>query len=196
MIEKYRMAARLHSQSIDQGFLSSLGTRFLSLMYQAIDEADNSTLIVASEGGKIIGFVSGTLGIGEVYRAMLKHRIGLAVALLPSLFSLRRVRRILEIAFYGRRKARKNPEAGPEVPDAELLSISVDGAYRGKKHSDRLFQDLVGFFRSKNIPRFKIIVGASLAPAHSFYRRMGAKPAGTTEVHKGEISTIYIYEVN
>ena len=43
----YRSVAELHAANIDQGFLSSLGVAFLSLMYRAIDEVDESILVVS-----------------------------------------------------------------------------------------------------------------------------------------------------
>lgn len=192
MNDTYEQVAEIHMRGIKQGFLSSLGVRFLSLMYQAIDETENSALIIAREEGKIIGFVSGTLSIDDVYRSMLKKRRRLFAALLPSLFSPRRLVRILEIGLYGR----KRPAAEAALPSAELLSISVAGEFRGKKHADRLYQDLIRFFQSRQVPNFKIVVGESLAPARRFYQRMGAKAMGSTEVHKGEKSIIYIQEVS
>jgi ribosomal protein S18 acetylase RimI-like enzyme len=93
--------------------------------------------------------------------------------------------------FYGK----KNDAAGPPVPSAELLSISVDQDYRGKHHAESLYRQLIDFFRSKNVGRFKIVAGESLAAAHRFYRKMGAQSAGRTEVHKGESSLVYIQEV-
>ena len=42
---------------------------------------------------------------------------------------------------------------------------------------------------------FKIIVGAPLAPAHRFYRRMGAVPVAEMEVHGGAASTVYLQRV-
>lgn len=38
----YRAVADLHTQNIDQGFLSTLGPGFLSLLYQAIDKNPES----------------------------------------------------------------------------------------------------------------------------------------------------------
>jgi hypothetical protein len=72
----YEQVARIHIACIDQGFLSTLGPRFLSLLYQSIDETENSTLIVARDKDRIIGFVAGTLEIREVYRTLVKHTGG------------------------------------------------------------------------------------------------------------------------
>lgn len=73
-----------------------------------------------------------------------------------------------------------------------LLSIAVDAAWRGTGVAERLYTQLVAEFRSRGVESFRIIVGDALAPAHRFYRRMGAQPIGEVEVHKGERSTVYV----
>ncbi len=191
MNAKYIRIAEIHIGCIEKGFLSSLGASFLALLYQAIDESDNSTLILAEEEGRIIGFVAGTLGIKQVYRTMTEYWGRLFFALAPSLFSARKLRRILEVLLYS-----KDPGIpGQDVPSAELLSISVVKEYRGKQHADRLYQEVIKFFKSRATSRFKITAGESLTAAHSFYRRMGAKAIGKIEVHKGENSILFVQEV-
>ena len=71
--DDYRCVAKLHAASIDQGFLSTLGPRFLALLYRAIDESPDSVLILAREDDQVVGFVAGTLDMGPVYRGLLRH---------------------------------------------------------------------------------------------------------------------------
>ncbi|OOG37785.1 MULTISPECIES: GNAT family N-acetyltransferase [unclassified Rhodanobacter] len=184
--ELYRQVAALHVANIDQGFLSLLGVRFVSLMYQAIDEGEESVLLVIERDDRVIGFVAGGSGMRPIYRRMLRHAPRVMLALLPSLFSLRRVRRMLEILRYSHRNDRS-----VHLPRAELLSIAVDPAYRGQQHAETLYRKLTEIFSRQGIDEFKIIVGTALAPAHRFYRRMGALPIAEIEVHQNEASTIY-----
>jgi ribosomal protein S18 acetylase RimI-like enzyme len=81
------------------------------------------------------------------------------------------------------------------LPKAELLSIVVDGAFRGNGHAEDLYRRLCGHFQSRGVPAFKIVVGEALEPAHRFYQRMGARPVALLEVHKGEPSTVYVQTV-
>lgn len=185
----YRQVAALHTANLDQGFLSTLGTGFLALMYRAIDEAPGSVLIWEEDAGRVVGFVSGGRGMGAIYRMMLRRPVALAVALLPSMFSVRRVHRILEILLYSRKTT-----TGPALPDAELLSIAVDLNYRGGSVAKRLYQRLVAHFAAQGVAAFKITVGDALAPAHRFYLRMGARPTAVIEVHRGTSSTVYVHE--
>lgn len=184
--ERYRQVAVLHATNIDQGFLATLGVPFLALMYRALDEAEESVLLTEEQGGRVLGFVSGGLGMGAIYRRMLRHPFRLALALLPSMVRPRRVIRILEILRYG------GSAGAADLPHAELLSIAVDPVARGTGVSERLYRRLSEAFGRRGLASFKIVVGESLAPAHRYYRRMGAVPVAHVEVHAGERSVVYL----
>ena len=172
--------------NINRGFLATLGPAFIALMYQAIDEDERSVLIVAERGGRIVGFVAGAMGMGAIYRRMLRHWPQLFLALLPSAVRPRRLWRILEILRYSR------CSGATQLPRAELLSIAVDPGYRDQKIAESLFRQLCAFFKAMEMSEFKIIVGAALAPAHKFYLRMGATPTSEVQVHQGTSSTVYV----
>ena len=231
----YQRVAQLHAANIDQGFLSTLGPRFLRLLYQAIDECPEACLLLAREGDQVVGFVAGTLNMGPVYRRLRRHWLALGLSLAPSLLIPRRLWRILEILRYSRggggqvRAAVMVPDltapvaprgtsgisashggavtlgqtdamgphatAVPSLPAAELLSIAVDPACRGRGIAEDLYAGLKLFFATRGLGEFKIIVGAPLAPAHRFYRRMGAVPVAEIEVHRGAASTVYVQKV-
>ena len=197
----YRRVAQLHAENIDQGFLSTLGPRFLSLLYQAIDACPESCLLLARDGDKVVGFVAGTLNMGQVYRHLLRHGLALGLGLAPSLLVPRRLWRILEILRHSRRTSGQARASGagadevPTLPEAELLSIAVDPACQGRGMAADLYAGLKIFFATRGQGAFKIIVGAPLAPAHRFYRRMGAEPVAEIEVHRGAASTVYVQRV-
>lgn len=188
--QRYREVAALHAANINQGFLAKLGVPFLALMYRAIDEATDSVLLVEEQGGRVIGFVSGGLGMGPIYRRMLRHPIRLGLSLLPSLLDPKRLKRIVEILRYG--GGSRSPSG---MPHAELLSIAVDPVARGTGVAERLYRRLQGHFAQLGVPAFRITVGDSLTPAHRYYQRMGAKAIGRVEVHAGEGSVVYVQQV-
>lgn len=188
--ERYRQVAALHAAGINQGFLATLGIPFLSLLYQAIDEAPASVLIVDEQAGKVRGFVSGGVGMGPIYRRMLRHPFRLGMALLPTLVRPARLRRIFDILRYGNKQKGRHP-----LPEAELLSIAVAPEARGSGVAESLYKRLEQHFRSQGVNVFKITVGDSLATAHRLYKRMGAVPAGKVEVHAGEGSTVYLQQL-
>ncbi|MDC1209228.1 hypothetical protein N8005_07845, partial [Litorivicinus sp.] len=59
-------------ESINLGFLTSLGEPFLALLYQAIDRDSHSTLIVELQNDRIIGFIAGGTGMKSVIKELLK----------------------------------------------------------------------------------------------------------------------------
>lgn len=187
----YLRIAEIHAKSITQGFLTTLGIRFLVILYKAIDESDSSALIVAKENNEIVGFVAGSANVGLVYRAMLKNWFKLSIALLPALISSEKIYRIFETILFSKRKIHEETV----LPSAELLSISVLPEYRGKKHAEYLFKELVAHFESIGLNEFKIVVGEALEPAHRFYCKMGAEAVAQSEVHHGNKSIIYIYKI-
>ena len=188
--ERYRQVARLHVRCLDQGFLATLGEGFLALMYEAIDRADETTLLVEEDSGQVQGFVTGGTGMGAIYKRMLRSPVRLARALAPALVRPSKVRRILEILRYS--GAGVLP-AG--LPEAELLSIAVAPEWRGKAVADRLYGRLVEDFRKRRVEAFRITVGEALGPAHRFYQRMGAEVVGKVEVHGGEPSKVYVHRI-
>ena len=159
-------------------------------MYRAIDEASGSVLLVEERDGRVAGFVAGAHGMGPIYRRMLRRPFRLGGALLPSLFRPSRIRRIVDILGYGR-----EPSQGEPLPVAELLSIAVAPEARGSGIAEALYQRLAAHFRQRGTMAFKITVGDALAPAHRFYTKMGAVPAGRIEVHAGQGSTVYVHRM-
>lgn len=186
----YRQVAELHVGNIDQGFLATLGVSFVSLMYRAIDEARDSVLLVEERDDRVVGFVSGGIGMGSIYKGILRYPFRLAFSLLPSVLRPGRVLRIVDILRYSRGKDQQ-----VDLPDAELLSLAVSPAYRGQQVAERLYHRLVDHFNASGVPAFKITVGEALAPAHRFYQRMGAVPYAKVEVHEGEASTVYLHRI-
>ena len=184
--------AELHTKNLDQGFLSTLGPKFLFLMYRAIDECEASVLIVENDpSGVAKGFVTGAEGMRSIYHQMLKSLPALIVALLPSLLNPIKVWRILEILLHSKHSAEKQ-----NLPSYELLSIAVRPDHRGQGVSERPDSGLINHCRSRGIHSFRIIVGENLHPAHRFYQRMGAHVVGDVQVHGGQRSLVYAQAVN
>ena len=158
-------------------------------MYEAIDEAPGSILIVDEAGGQVRGFVSGGTGMRAIYRCMFAHPLRLGLALLPSLLRPRQIWRMVEVLRYG------GGVASPaSLPNAELLSIAVDPAWRGKGVSESLYRRLMAHFLASGVHQFRVTVGDALLPAHRFYVRMGAVAVGKLAVHTGGNSTVYVQE--
>ena len=184
----YWQVAKLHEENINKGFLSSLGTSFLALLYEAIDANESSFLLIAKNQGRVVGFVSGTEGMRSIYRQLLNRWPRLFMALFPVLVSPEKWLKIAEILVVGKKTVPMS-----DLPTAELLSIAVDPSQRGQGHAQALYRELANNFRQRGFAGFRIVVGEKLATAHRFYRAMGAQPVGTIEVHRGQMSIVYVH---
>ncbi len=181
--------ASLHREYIKTGFLSSLGLPFLALMYRSVSNSNNAICLVAKVDGTIIGFSSGAISVSAFYKDFLRiNFIKTSMILLPKIFNIQFVKKVFEILFYPARKEQS-------LPKAELLSIVVDKNYRGKGVAQKLFKQIEEEFRNKNIKRFKVVVGSNLIAACRFYEKMGGVFSAELEVHKGEKSSVYVWEI-
>lgn len=184
----YLDVAKLHMSCIKNGFLTSLGVKFLALMYRCINEANFSTLIVKYNDCKLIGFVTGSLGTVSLYKKMFNHPLDLVLALFPIMFNINKIKKIFEIFNHMSGAKRK------KYPKAELLTICVDSDYRRQGVAIDLYQQLSNYFKSESISKFVIIVGQSLK-ANSFYRNQGAEVVDGIEIHKNINSNLYIQKL-
>lgn len=187
----YRQVARLHIAAIDQGFLPQLGDHFLAQLYRAIDESAGSVLITRhDEQGRLVGFVSGGEGMRPILRRMLKRWPLVLWSLVPALTSVRTLARVAELM----RRSASAPDG--VYPISELFSIAVAPDARQSGHARWLYRQLEEHFRKRGVAAFRIVVGEPLETAHRFYRSMGAEPADTIEVHRGERSIVYVQDID
>jgi ribosomal protein S18 acetylase RimI-like enzyme len=184
-----REVALLHAAAIDRGFLSSLGPRFLEEMYRAIDAAPESFLLVEQRDGRVAGFIAGSRDLARVRKGLLRRPLHLAAAMAPVLLRPRKLIGAIEAL-------RAGTSPPPGLPPAELLSLAVNHRYRGRGLAESLYRRLERKFASMGVPAFRIVVGADLAPAHRFYRKMGAVARASMEVHSGSSSTVYVHVIH
>jgi GNAT superfamily N-acetyltransferase len=184
--EDYVEVAKMHIEGIHKGFLSTLGVQFLTLMYRSIDEAETAVLIVEKENDVIVGFVSGGMGMGAIYKAMLRRFPTLFTALVPALVNPKKVWRIFEVIRH------KSNTASNDLPEWELLSICVSPDMRGSGVAQNLYTALETDLKTRGATKFQIVVGEQLAPAHKFYKKMGATPHTEIAIHKGAKSVVYV----
>ena len=188
--EGLRQIADLHRKNLSSGFLSTLGDRVLALLYREIQRYPGGMLIAAESHGQIAGFIAGVDHTGRFYRWFLRRNLlrG-ACVMLPRLFSLRTIRRVIETMRYS------GKQSTDDLPDAELLSIAVDSEYRRQGTAELCYRALESHFASVGIERFRIVVGKQLEPAMKFYEKMGAVRTAEVEVHAGQGSWVLVQQV-
>ena len=185
----YIAVAQLHHDHINQGFLATLGVPFLTLLYEAIDKDKGSVLIVKRIDERVVGFITGTSGLGPVYKQLLFHPYQLLLSLRACIISPTKIYKILELLLMSNKNKTMD-----NLPLHELLSIVVIPANRGEDHAESLFKSLCMHFNAQGVGSFRIVVGSSLARAHAFYVKMGSTPVKKIQVHKGANSVVYVRE--
>ena len=187
--QRYQDAAILHIASIPSGFLPTLGVKFLSLMYRCIDEATSTILITKYKDDQLVGFVTGSVGTENLYRLMLVHPFALVLALLPVVFSIKKIRKIFSILSHSSGPVRAS------YPAPELLTICVNSSFRRRGIADELYVKLCNEFKSKSVGEFVVIVGEALE-ANQFYLKKGAIVVGQLQVHAGSDSNVFIQRIS
>ena len=186
----YRIVASLHCDNINQGFLATLGVPFLTLLYEAIDTDSKSVLLVERVDSSVVGFVTGTRGLGRIYKQLLLKPLRLIYSLKSCLLSPSKMYKIMEVLLIS-----KDSNTSSDLPKQELLSIVVNPAYQGGGHAENLFKALCFHFRKEGASSFRIVVGSNLDRAHAFYKKMGSIPVKEIQVHKGAGSIVYVKDL-
>ena len=185
----YKQVAELHVTMIPDGFLSSLGVKFLSLLYEAIDKSERNFLDMAlNEDGYVIGFVAGGSSYSEVYFYFIRNPYRFICSFKFNVLLLTKIIGVLEVLLktLGGKKEHENQPA-------ELYSIAVvDSEQRGGV-AKGLFENLVDYFALRGYCSFVIRVGVHLSNAHAFYLKQGAVKQSSVKFHGNRSSVVYRY---
>jgi len=187
-----REIAKIHIEEVKEGFLSSLGERVLELIYSHASKSKLSILIMAvdSERKCVWGFICGTLDLRSFYGEFLRKKTFQAfIFVLPKLFSFNTLKKIMEILFYPTKKEFLN------LPKAEILNFVVKRDFRGTGLARELFSELINNFKKKSVKKIKIVTGVNSIGAQKFYEKMEAKKIGLTQIHRGQQSIVYVYQI-
>ena len=184
LLKDSKNLALLHKQGIPTGFLSKQPLWFLEALYRYL--ISNEIVYVAKDSNKIIGFVAGSVNTQSLYKKFLKtNYLVLFRFMVKNIFSYQFIRKVYE-TFLAPKKTKIENDNLPE-----LLSIVVDIDYYGKGIGRKLVNLLEKEFKSQGFDKYKVIVGDSLE-ANKFYKSLGFKLYKKIELHKGDISNIYI----
>jgi ribosomal protein S18 acetylase RimI-like enzyme len=179
------LAADLHVAEISDGFLSSLGRPFLTRLYRRVLREPGSFLLVAESDGNAIGFIAGAEDVGALYRAFIRHDgVPATIAALPKI--VRSWRRVWETLRY---PAGGHEDAAP-LPAAELLSVAVAPAARGRGVGRLLVQAFTTELTRRRVAGARVVVGADNEAAIRLYEQCGFAKVARIEVHRGTPSQV------
>ncbi|MFP5255278.1 MAG: GNAT family N-acetyltransferase [Acidimicrobiia bacterium] len=179
-------AARLHAERIGEGFLVTLGPRFLTRLYGRIARSPGGVLLLAVDGERVAGFVAATTSTRRLYAEFLRHDAvpaGLAAA--PAV--LRSPRRVWETWRYG---------AGGghgDLPEAEVLSIAVAADATGNGIGAALLGAALADLRDLGAPSAQVVTAVGNDAALALYERGGFRRHARTEVHAGVAQEVLVW---
>jgi ribosomal protein S18 acetylase RimI-like enzyme len=176
--------ARLHSSRISEGFLPTLGPRFLERLYARVVRHPGGFALVDADGTRIVGFVAGATDIGALYRSFLR-RDGVLAAAGAAVPLARSWRRAFETLRY--------PAATTaDLPDAEILAVAVDAAASGRGIGRALVDAAGPQFLARGATSVKVVAGADNVAAVRLYEACGYRVVDEIEVHGGTRSVVLV----
>ena len=177
--------ANLHIAGISAGFISSLGIKFVTALYEAIADNKYSFGFVVVDNKVVLGFVAFTTNIASLYKSIiLKNGLRFGFLLAGKLVSFKRIKKVFETIIYPSRIEKL------VLPKAELLSIAISDAARGRGLATQLTQRGFAECSKRGIEDVKVLVASMNSPANKLYLKCGFTLAGQIDNH-GVVSNIY-----
>lgn len=191
--DRYRLA-ELHASSLDQGFMTSLGPRFLQRLYGAFASHRATRLYLARDDrDDIVGLAVVSRDMRSLYLHFLLHD-GLAVLprVLVRVFTWRTAVAVWETLSY---PFRRHAAFNLGSCELELINFCVDDRLRrqgvGRQLLDRVLRD----FAAEGGGRLRIVTGGHQVEAHALYIGLGARPVGEINVHRDSPSRVFDLDV-
>jgi ribosomal protein S18 acetylase RimI-like enzyme len=184
--EHAEQVAKLHISGIYKGFISSLGTDFVTALYCAIAESKHSICMVAVKDNRVLGFAAFTTNLHDLYRSLIfKRGLKFFLILFRRMLSLGTVKKIFETLFYPARIKKMN------LPEAEFLSMAIADEARGKGLATKLVRRGFDECAKLGVKELKIFARVDLQAINSMYKKLGFKLAGQMKNH-GIVSNVYV----
>ena len=177
--------ARLHSEAMPQAFLPTLGPGFMRRLYRSMVRDPEAVVLVARDGDRVVGFAAAVPSVRRFYRWFALHGAAGALAVAAPRLLRAEARR-------GARETSRYPAGVLSLPEAELLSIAVDPAYRSRRIGRDLSDAVIDALSRRGVREVKVVVGSDNDGANRFYRGLGFTRAAETQVHRGVSSNVMV----
>jgi ribosomal protein S18 acetylase RimI-like enzyme len=185
--------ADLHVRAISEGFLASLGPRFLRRLYARIAKSPHGFLLVACDPGPglVVGFVAGATSVRRLYGDFLL-RDGLVAGMTSAPRLVRSIPRVVETLRYG---AKDDPRQSKEAEhversETELLSLAVAATARRRGAGAQLVRSFHAAAAEAGSSSARVVVAAKNATAIRVYLESGFVEAKRFELHPGTESLL------
>lgn len=199
MVERAKISdaeviAGLHQKTIFDGFLSKLGTDFLSSLYVFL--INKELVNVYRDGEKVVGFISLSRSTKGILRMFIIFSPGSLFKLLflalkkPSL--LKPIFETVKITFGTLLNEPRREFKRKVLPNAELLSMAVEPDNQQVGVGADLVSSLDTYLDEFEINEYKVIVGENLTQANKFYLKNGFVFSTQIKVHGEDLSNVYV----
>jgi ribosomal protein S18 acetylase RimI-like enzyme len=182
-----RRLAHLHASRITDGFLPSLGPRFLDRLYRRIVRSRDSFAYVATDDatGLVMGFAAATRDIGALYRSFLL-RDGIIAGAVAAPRLVKSWRRVLETVRYPAGE-------GADLPAAEILAVAVDETAGARGIGTSVVDAATQRLAARGEESVKVVAGSDNVAALALYERCGFTVQTRIEVHEGVSSEVLVW---
>jgi ribosomal protein S18 acetylase RimI-like enzyme len=170
--------AKIHPVSQSGTFLTSLGQDFLTLLYNQISQSDHSASYIALRDDEVIGFVVATFHTKKLFKGVAFK----APVRLSWLVFKQALRRPVLLWMAAKTLTYPSQEAD-NLPEAGLLALAVDTAWRNQKIGSKLVQKLVDNMRAAGIDKLVVTVDGNNSGALRFYHCHGFVSASTFKMY-------------
>jgi ribosomal protein S18 acetylase RimI-like enzyme len=177
--------ATLHAEHLPEGFLVTLGPRFLRRLYARAARSPQAFVLVADDGAGVRGFLAVAEDTGRFYKEFLR-RDGVAAGLAAAPNVARAPRRVWETLRYGL-------DEGDELPPAEVLSIAVDDRARGRGLGRELVDAGLDELRRREVAAARVVTALDNEPALRMYEGAGFRRHSRVEVHAGVAQQVLVW---
>jgi ribosomal protein S18 acetylase RimI-like enzyme len=183
--------ATLHRQTISEGFLSKLGEDFLESLYSYLIQKE--LVLGYKEYHHILGYVSCAISSKGIMKRFVFSSPDGIIKLIEALLKNPGLTKPLLETF--RAPGLSDPESGEEIPETELLSISVSSQAQQGGIGTQLLSELEQELRNRNIFKYKVIAGEKLIGANQFYLKNGFVLVKQICIHGNDNSNVYVKEI-
>jgi ribosomal protein S18 acetylase RimI-like enzyme len=177
--------AALHAGRIGEGFLVTLGPRFLRRLYRRIALSPDAVLLIAHSGGRVVGFVAAASSTRRLYSQFLR-RDALPAGLAAAPAVLRAPRQVWETFRYG-------SVDEDDLPAAEILSIAVAPDAAGQGIGGALLSAAQEELTQLGAAEARVVTAVDNKAALAMYEHAGFRRRSSTEVHAGVSQDVLVW---
>lgn len=171
-------------------FLPSLGVGFMRALYRGLIANPKGIGYVVLDEGRVVGLITGSTDGDQLFKGIL-------------------LRQFAPFVFHVGKRALTRPKIIPdilhtllypslvEVEDykAEVISIALAPAYRGRGMGKELVAQLEADFLKRGVERYKVIINKSNEGGNRFYRNLGFSYWATFVLYGKEMN-LYVKELD